>query len=73
MLTAAEHQQLAERVYAFFNRYVKNGARPVGTRELHYYTLNAGAWHTTSHWPVAGTRMRRLYEVRDIIATLLGG
>ena len=60
-LTAAEHQQLADRVYAFFDRYVKGDARPGGTRVLHYYTLNAGTWHTTTRWPVAGTRMRRLY------------
>jgi putative CocE/NonD family hydrolase len=61
LLTAAEHQQLNDRVYAFFDRYVKGDARPDSTRVLHYYTLNAGTWHTTTRWPVAGTRMRRLY------------
>jgi putative CocE/NonD family hydrolase len=61
LLTAAEHQQLADRVYAFFNRYVKHHARPDGTRLIHYYTLNAGTWHTTARWPVPGTHMRRLY------------
>jgi uncharacterized protein len=60
-LTAAEHQQLANRVYAFFDRYVKNDARPSGTRLLHYYTLNEGTWHTTTRWPVAGTHLQRLY------------
>jgi uncharacterized protein len=60
-MTAAEHQQLNDRVYAFFDRYVKGDARPDGTRVLHYYTLNAGTWHTTTRWPVAGTRVHRLY------------
>ena len=60
-MTPAEHQQLNDRVYAFFDRYVKGDARPDGTRVLHYYTLNAGTWHTTTRWPVAGTHMRRLY------------
>jgi putative CocE/NonD family hydrolase len=60
-LTAAEHQQLNDRVYAFFDRYVKDGARPGGARVLHYYTLNAGTWHTTTRWPVPGTGVRRLY------------
>ena len=60
-MTQAEHQQLNDRVYAFFDRYVKGDARPDGTRVLHYYTLNAGTWHTTTRWPVAGTRVHRLY------------
>lgn len=60
-LTPAEQRQLADSRYAFFDRYVKNGSRPDGTRLLHYYTLNAGTWHTTARWPVAGTHMRRLY------------
>jgi putative CocE/NonD family hydrolase len=61
LLTAAEHQQLADRVYAFFDRYVQHDDRPSGTRLLHYYTLNAGTWHTTTRWPVPGTHMHRLY------------
>ncbi len=60
-LTAAEHQQLNDRVYAFFDRYVKHDGRGGGSRVLHYFTLNQGKWHTTTRWPVAGTRMRRLY------------
>ena len=60
-LTPAEHQQLADQVYAFFDRYVKHDDRPDDGRVLHYYTLNAGTWHTTTRWPVAGTRMRSLY------------
>ena len=60
-LTPAEHQQLADQVYAFFDRYVKHDDRPDDGRVLHYYTLNAGTWHTTTRWPVAGTRMRLLY------------
>jgi uncharacterized protein len=59
-LTAAEHQQLNDEVYAFFDQYVKHDGRPDGRHLLHYYTLNAGTWHTTTRWPVAGTRMRRL-------------
>ncbi len=61
LLTPAEHQQLNDRVYAFFDQYVKHDAHPAGTRVLHYYTLHAGTWHTTTRWPVAGTQMRRLY------------
>ena len=61
LLTPAEHQQLNDHLYAFFDRYVKHDDHPAGTRVLHYYTLNAGTWHTTTHWPVAGTQMRRLY------------
>ena len=60
-MTQAEHQQLNDRVHAFFDRYVKHHARPEGTRLIHYYTLNAGTWHTTTRWPVAGTRTQRLY------------
>lgn len=59
-LTAAEHQQLTDQVYAFFDRYVKHDDRPDGRRLLHYYTLNEGIWRTTTRWPVPGTRMRRL-------------
>jgi putative CocE/NonD family hydrolase len=59
-LTAAEHQQLNDQVYAFFDRYVKHDQRPDGRRLLHYYTLNEGTWRTTTGWPVPGTRMRRL-------------
>jgi putative CocE/NonD family hydrolase len=61
LLTAADHQQLADRVYAFFDRYVKHGERPDGTRLLHCYTLNEGTWRTTARFPVPGTRTRRLY------------
>jgi putative CocE/NonD family hydrolase len=60
-LTTAEHQQLADTLYAFFDRYVKNDGHPDGRQQLHYYTLNEGTWRTTTTWPVAGTRMRRLY------------
>ena len=60
-LTVAEHRQLADRVYAFFDRYVKNDERPDGSRLLHYYTLNEGTWRTTARFPVPGTRTRRLY------------
>jgi hypothetical protein len=59
-LTAAEHQQLNNEVYAFFDQYVKHDDRPDGRRLLHYYTLNEGTWRTTTGWPVPGTRMRRL-------------
>jgi hypothetical protein len=61
LLTPAEHRQLADRVYRFFDEYVRHDGRPSGSRLLHYYTLNAGTWHTTTRWPVAGTHMRRLY------------
>ncbi len=60
-MTSAQHEQLANLVYAFFDRYVKEGKRPSSTRVLHYYTLNAGIWHTTTTWPVAGTKVRPLY------------
>jgi uncharacterized protein len=60
-LTAAEHRQLNDRVYAFFDRYVKHDGHPDGSRVLHYFTLNQGQWHTTTRWPVAGTQMHRLY------------
>jgi uncharacterized protein len=60
-LTTAEHQQLADTLYAFFDRYVKNDGSPDGRHLLHYYTLNEGTWRTTTRWPVADTRMRRLY------------
>jgi putative CocE/NonD family hydrolase len=60
-LTPGEHRQLNDRVYAFFDRYVKHDGHPSGARVLHYYTLNAGTWHTTTRWPAAGTHMRRLY------------
>jgi len=61
LLTAAEHAQIQDEMFAFFDRYVKDGDRPDGTRVLHYYTLNQGQWHTTTSFPVTGTRMQRLY------------
>jgi putative CocE/NonD family hydrolase len=61
LLTAAEHQQLQDVMFAFFDRYVKGGERPEHSRVLHYYTLNQGVWHTTTTLPVPGTRMRTLY------------
>jgi uncharacterized protein len=61
LLTATEHQQLNDALYAFFDRYVKDGQHPGGGRLLHYYTLNEGRWRTTTRWPVAGTRMQTLY------------
>ena len=60
LLTAAEHTHLQDEMFAFFDRYVKDGDRPDGTRVLHYYTLNQGQWHTTTSFPVPGTRMRKL-------------
>jgi uncharacterized protein len=60
-LTPAEHRQLDDRVYAFFGQYVKHDHRPAAHPLLHYYTLNEGIWRTTTRWPVAGTRTRRLY------------
>ncbi len=61
LLTAAEHQQLNDVLYAFFDRYVKDDDRPSGGRVLDYYTLNEGTWRTTTRWPVAGSEVRRLY------------
>jgi len=61
LLTPAEHQQLADRLYAFFDRYMKHDERPGGSRLLHYYTLNARTWHTTTRFPVPGTHTVRLY------------
>jgi len=60
-LSPAQHRQLADRLYAFFDRYVKHHERPGGGRLLHYYTLNAGTWHATTRWPPAGTHVRRLH------------
>ncbi|MET8626252.1 CocE/NonD family hydrolase [Kitasatospora sp. NPDC004669] len=59
-LTRPEHDQLDERVHAFFDRYVRDGARPDGQRQVHYYTFNEGVWRTTTRWPLPGTRTRRL-------------
>jgi uncharacterized protein len=61
LLTAAEHQQLNDVLYAFFDRYVRDDDRPSGGRVLHYYTFNEGTWRTTTRWPVAGSEVRRLY------------
>ncbi len=60
-LTSAEHGQLSDLVFAFFDRYVKDTGRRDGTHVLHYYTLNEGTWHTTARWPVAGSEMHTLY------------
>ena len=58
-------------MYAFFDQYVKNGQRPDGGHLLHYYTLNEGRWHTTTRWPLPGTRTRTLYLAAG--HTLAGG
>lgn len=60
-LTGAERQEIGERTFAFFDRYVKDGEHPDGKRRVHYYTLNEGRWRTTDRWPVPGTSTRRLY------------
>jgi uncharacterized protein len=60
-MTLAQHEQLDNLVYAFFDRYVKEGKRPNGARVLHYYTMNSGTWQTTRTWPVTGSKMRPLY------------
>ncbi|MFB7906081.1 CocE/NonD family hydrolase [Kitasatospora sp. NPDC056076] len=57
-LTPAEHEQNDQRVVDFFDRYVRDGARPDGRRQVHYYTFNEDVWRTTSRWPVPGTRTR---------------
>ncbi|MBD0695979.1 hypothetical protein BG452_22400 [Streptomyces sp. CBMA123] len=57
-LTRAEHEQNDQRVVDFFDRYVRDGARPDGARQVHYYTFNEGVWRTTNRWPVPGTRTR---------------
>ena len=53
-LTAAEHQQLNDRVYAFFDRYVKHDARPDGTRRA--ALLHPKRGHLAHHHPLAGRR-----------------
>ncbi|GHF90746.1 putative serine esterase [Kitasatospora xanthocidica] len=64
-LTAAERGELDRRTLAFFDRYVRGGARPDGRRQVHYYTFNEGVWRTTTRWPVPGTRTRRLHLGAD--------
>ncbi|MFJ9694011.1 CocE/NonD family hydrolase [Kitasatospora sp. NPDC101183] len=59
-LTDQERAELNQRVYAFFDRYVRDGEQPGGKRQLHYYTFNEGVWRTTSRWPLPGTRTQRL-------------
>ncbi|MFE7191427.1 CocE/NonD family hydrolase [Kitasatospora sp. NPDC057541] len=64
-LTSAERHDNEQRVVAFFDHYVRDGARPDGRRRVHYYTFNEGAWRTTDRWPVAGTRTRRFHLGED--------
>ncbi|MFE6867721.1 CocE/NonD family hydrolase [Kitasatospora sp. NPDC057692] len=64
-VTAAEREENDQRVVAFFDHYVRDGARPDGRRRVHYYTFNEGTWRTTDRWPVAGTRTRRLHLGED--------
>ncbi|MER7849031.1 CocE/NonD family hydrolase [Kitasatospora sp. NPDC096077] len=59
-LTRAEHDVNDQRVVDFFDHYVRDGARPDGKRQVHYYTFNEDVWRTTTRWPVPGTRTRPL-------------
>jgi putative CocE/NonD family hydrolase len=43
---------------AFFDAYLKGEGRPAGRREIRYYTLGEGAWHTATTWPPPGVRMQ---------------
>ncbi|MEU9041582.1 MULTISPECIES: CocE/NonD family hydrolase [unclassified Kitasatospora] len=60
-LTRQEHDQLDQRTYDFFERYVRADARPDGRRQVHYYTFNEDVWRTTTRWPVPGTRTQSFY------------
>jgi hypothetical protein len=62
LLATAERTQLADRVYAFFDRYVRHDERPDGRRVLHYYTLNNGTWRSTTR---AGDRIRLTIAAAD--------
>lgn len=57
-LTPAKREANDQRVVDFFDRYVRDGARPDGTRQVHYDTFNEDVWRTTTRWPVPGTCTR---------------
>jgi putative CocE/NonD family hydrolase len=46
---------------AFLDPYLKGSRPPKPTREIRYYTLGAGTWHTTSVWPPRGLTTQHWY------------
>lgn len=46
---------------AFLDPYLKGDARPAPKRQIRYYTLGEGAWHTTSVWPPRGLTTHRWF------------
>jgi putative CocE/NonD family hydrolase len=46
---------------AFLDPYLKGMSQPKAAREIRYYTLGAGIWHTTTVWPPRGLTTRHWY------------
>jgi uncharacterized protein len=56
--------QMARQI-KFFDCYLKDTPPPPEQcptgKSITYYTMGAGTWRTSTVWPIAGTRMRRMY------------
>ena len=59
-LRPSEVEQFRSHV-AFLDPYLKGTSRPTATRQIRYYTLGEGAWHTTSTWPPPGLTTQRWF------------
>ena len=51
----------SQTIMAFFDSYLKGTRQPPPSREIRYYTLGEGSWHTTPVWPPRGTTTQRWF------------
>jgi uncharacterized protein len=47
--------------FRFLDPYLKGKRRPPATRQIRYYTLGEGTWHTTNTWPPRGVTTQRWF------------
>jgi uncharacterized protein len=61
--TPVEPDQLAQfrSMLGFFDRYLKRSGASGPSRQIRYYTLGAGDWHTTTVWPPRGIARQSWY------------
>lgn len=51
----------ARELIQFFDAHLKSGTAPVSKSRIRYYTMGAGTWTETGHWPPPGFRPTNLY------------
>ncbi len=59
------HEAQEHMVYCFLRNYVSDAPTPIANHLLVYFTMGEDRWKTTAVWPIAGTRLERLYLDAD--------